>query len=98
MPKTARRARPHWGRARRRWRSAAGLILLRLRLPLGVDVAADAVGVDLLLADLLGHRLLLGDLLLAELDALDRDGLLLHDRALLGEHDLVLLLRDRRAV
>src|SRR5215210_7510163 len=56
-----------------------------------------AVDVDLLLADIVADLLLVGHGLLVEPDALDRDGFLLDDRALLGENDLVLLLGDLRA-
>src|ERR671920_260230 len=55
------------------------------------------VDVDLLLADLVGDLLLVGHRLLVQPDALDGNGLLLDDRALLGEHDLMLLLGDVRA-
>src|SRR5690606_36608754 len=54
------------------------------------------VGLDPLLADLAGHRLLLGDLLGAEPHALHRRRLLLDHRALLMQRDLVLLLGDGR--
>src|SRR3954453_20699779 len=59
--------------------------------------AADAavhVGVDLLLADVLGHGRLVGHRLGVQPDPLDRDGLLGDDRLLLVEDDLVLLLAD----
>src|SRR4051794_15944730 len=61
----------------------------------GVDAA---VALDALLADLLGHGLLVGDRVLVEAHALLRDGALLDDGGLLLEDDLVLLLGDRRAV
>src|SRR3954451_19414789 len=60
--------------------------------------AGLVVELDLLLAHLVGHGLLLGARLRAEADALLGHDLLLHDRALLVEHDLVLLLGDRRTV
>src|SRR4051794_3547956 len=59
---------------------------------------AVAVRVDLLLAHLFGDLLLLGHRLGVEAHALHRHGLLLHHGALLVQHDLVLLLGDRRAV
>ena len=60
--------------------------------------ASRAVDLDLLLADLVADLLLPGDGLLVQADALDRHGLLLDDRALGVQGDLVLLLADGRAV
>src|SRR3954464_4385285 len=65
----------------------------KLETPLGV-----ALGLDLLLADLLADGLLVGVDVLAEADALLRDGALLDDRLLGVERDLVLLLGDLGAV
>src|SRR3954447_24500636 len=58
----------------------------------------DPVDLDLLLAQALVHLGVLGDGLLVQADALDRHGLLLHDRALGMQRDLVLFLADRGAV
>src|SRR5829696_9471645 len=52
------------------------------------------VGVDLLLADLVGHRHLIGHGLGVEPDPLHGYSLLLHDGPLLAENDLVLFLTD----
>src|SRR3954453_6897553 len=60
--------------------------------------ARVAVGLDALLADLFGDRLLIGLLLGAETHALLEDDLLVDDRALLVQHGLVLLVGDLRAV
>jgi hypothetical protein len=60
----------------------------------GAGTAVD-VGVDLLFADLLVDRHLIGHRLGIEPDALNRDRLLLHHWALLAQHDLVLFLADR---
>jgi len=51
-----------------------------------------------LLANLLGDRLLFGRGLGSQANALDRLGHLVHHRSLLREHHLVLLLRDVRPV
>src|SRR3954451_17067974 len=64
-----------------------------LEAPLGV-----ALGLDLLLADVLADGLLVGVDVLVEADALLGDGALLDDRLLGVEGDLVLLLGDLRAV
>src|SRR3954454_8669755 len=65
------------------------------------SVAARGLGagvdVDLLLADIVADRLLVGHRLLVEADPLDRHGLLGDDRPLLAEGHLVLLLGDVRA-
>lgn len=50
---------------------------------------------DLLVADLFGDVLLLGDGFRAETDALDRDGFLVHDDAVRVERHLVLFLGER---
>src|SRR5436305_1288711 len=52
------------------------------------------VGLDLLLADVLAHRLLFRDGVLFQAHPLLGHRALLDDGLLLGEHDLVLLLRD----
>src|SRR5215210_564260 len=77
-----------WGRASA-WRPPAHRPLLG---PVG------PVGLDLLLANLLGDLSVLADLVLREAHALLRHGLLLDHRLLLVEHHLVLLLGDGRAV
>ena len=60
--------------------------------------ALDPVGLDLLLADLLGDLAVLGDGLGAQAHALLGDRLLVDDDLVLVQHDLVLLLGDGRAV
>jgi hypothetical protein len=62
-----------------------------------LGAATVHVGVDLLLADLFGDGLLVGHRLLVEADPLHRNGLLLDDRPLLVQYDLVLLFADIRA-
>src|SRR3954453_3522462 len=67
--------------------------------PAGVEgPPGGALGLDLLLADLLADGLLVGVDVLVEADALLGDGALLDDRLLGVERDLVLLLGDGRAV
>src|SRR4051794_9372676 len=87
--RTRKRGRP-FGRPRRALRCAACL-------PAAVGLV-DAVGLDLLLAELLGDLLLLGDGVLVEAHALLRDHGLLDDGLLGAERDLVLLLRQLGAV
>src|SRR4051812_27152998 len=67
--------------------------LAKLEAALGV-----AVGLDLLLAEVLADGLLVGVDVLVEANALLGDGALLDDRLLGVERDLVLLLGDLRAV
>src|SRR5215210_6745456 len=62
---------------------------------LAIDVG---VGLDLLLADLLRDLRLVGDRLLLHAHPLLRHRALLHHRLLLAQHNLVLLLGDRRPV
>ena len=59
-----------------------------------VEAVVGQIGLDLLLAHLFADLLLFGDGLGAELDALDRDGLLVDHDALLGEGHLVLFLGE----
>jgi hypothetical protein len=56
------------------------------------------VELDLLLANLLAHTLVLRHRLRVEANALDRDGLLVDDDPFLVQHDLVLLLAEVGAV
>src|SRR4051812_17024988 len=83
------------GRARRRWWRHRSRRLCEWAPWLAESLA---VGLDALLADLLGDRLLVGVDVLVEAHALLGDGALLDDGLLLVQHDLVLLLGDRRAV
>src|SRR5215207_1011919 len=67
---------------------------VRSAAPLRRALLLDALGVDLLLAHLLGDGPLVGDGLLVEPHALLRDCALLGNDLLLVQHDLVLLLGD----
>ena len=71
-------------------------VICRRRLS-GSCALIDVWLVDLLLADRLADFGVLGDGFLAEPDALDRDGLLRHDRPLCPQGNLVLFLADRLA-
>src|ERR687895_1753649 len=80
-------------------RSVSGILApyvvsLAMVLPSPGLATGVAVGLDPLLADLLGDRLVLGHGLLVHAHPLLGHGPLLDDRLLLVEHDLVLLLGD----